>query len=61
MIVYADNKLKNEVKYIWKTCFHDETDEFIHFYLKEKYKTKTLWFIFRKEKLFPVCKFSLMP
>lgn len=40
MIVYADNKLKNEVKYIWKTCFPDDTDEFIHFYFKEKYKNE---------------------
>lgn len=40
MIVYADNKLKTEVKYIWKTCFPDDSDDFIHFYFKEKYKNE---------------------
>jgi predicted acetyltransferase len=40
MIVYADNLSKKDVKYIWKTCFPEDTDEFIDFYFNAKYKNE---------------------
>lgn len=40
MIVYADNLLKEDVQHIWKTCFPDDSDDFINFYFKEKYKNE---------------------
>ncbi|HOF16018.1 MAG TPA: GNAT family N-acetyltransferase [Bacteroidales bacterium] len=40
MITYADNRLKDEVRNIWKISFPDDSDDFINFYFSKKYKNE---------------------
>ena len=40
MICYADNVLKKEVIHIWKACFPNDSEDFINFYFKDKYKNE---------------------
>ncbi|MDR0368254.1 MAG: GNAT family N-acetyltransferase [Bacteroidales bacterium] len=50
MIVFADNRQKQEVINIWKTSFADDSQEFLDLYFKKKYKKEnTLLYLMGKK------------
>lgn len=40
MIQYADDRLKSDVIFIWKTCFPDDPESFVKFYFEKVYKNE---------------------
>lgn len=51
MIQYGEDKYKEELKLLWKLCFPDDSETFIHFYFEEVYTNEDTLVLIEEGKI----------